>query len=584
MSIVKLHKATLCGLRSEKDQVLSDLQELGCLHIIPLADGGRGMDGPSNSRAREALKYLESCPQQRRQVKLSRRFDAERVEFAVLGIKEKIQNLEDERDFLLFRIGEVQPFGYFEYPPLEELDRHRLWFYVLNHYRLKDMPEDVPWSIVNRDQRHTYIVVISPEEPTDIPGQRARVGSKSLNELEKRLEEVEIVIDELQAERYSLTRWRELFEKNVNRLEDYESLRKVARQTFETEELFALQAWLPTEKSAELREYALKERLALTLEEPQEDELPPTLLDNPPTLASGENLLTFYMTPNYWLSDPSVVIFFSFILFFAMIMSDAGYGILLCIIALLYWKKMGLSENGRKLRILFGALAVATVVWGILVGSFFGYTPPEGSLLSHVHVLELQNFDGMMKLTILIGAGQVMVGNAISAWQKRGSLAMLAPLGWILVILGALVLGFGGGTGTLWGDFGIGLMSAGGAAILLFAGAGESYGKRLFAGLKDLTRITSAFGDVLSYLRLFALGLASSSLAIAFNGLASQAYESTPGLGLLFAILILLIGHGLNFILALVSSVVHGLRLNLIEFLNWSIPEEGKPFRAFRKK
>jgi V/A-type H+/Na+-transporting ATPase subunit I len=103
-------------------------------------------------------------------------------------------------------------------------------------------------------------------------------------------------------------------------------------------------------------------------------------------------------------------------------------------------------------------------------------------------------------------------------------------------------------------------------------------------GLAALTNITKLFGDVLSYLRLFALGLASASLALTFNDLARQVAQENPGLGLLLSLLILLVGHLLNILLSLMSGVVHGLRLNFIEFYNWGLSDEGYPFRAFSKK
>jgi V/A-type H+-transporting ATPase subunit I len=106
---------------------------------------------------------------------------------------------------------------------------------------------------------------------------------------------------------------------------------------------------------------------------------------------------------------------------------------------------------------------------------------------------------------------------------------------------------------------------------------------RLLDGLRALTGVTRVFGDVLSYLRLFALGLASASLALTFNDLARQAGQ-VQGLGLLFAILILFVGHLLNLLLALMSGVVHGLRLNYIEFYNWALSGEGYAFKPFRKK
>lgn len=120
--------------------------------------------------------------------------------------------------------------------------------------------------------------------------------------------------------------------------------------------------------------------------------------------------------------------------------------------------------------------------------------------------------------------------------------------------------------------------------MLLFTGVTGSVWKRLLMGLKGLARISGAFGDTLSYLRLFALGLASASLAMTFNDLAKQVGDAVPGIGFLFSLLIIVLGHGLNLLLAFASGIIHGLRLNFIEFFNWGMPEEGRPFRAFERK
>jgi V/A-type H+-transporting ATPase subunit I len=106
---------------------------------------------------------------------------------------------------------------------------------------------------------------------------------------------------------------------------------------------------------------------------------------------------------------------------------------------------------------------------------------------------------------------------------------------------------------------------------------------RLFEGLEALAHSTKAFGDVLSYLRLFALGLAAFKLAEVFNELAHAAFD-VPGVGMLLGILILVAGHGLNLAMGIMSGVVHSLRLNLIEFLSWSLPEEGRTFAPFQTK
>jgi V/A-type H+-transporting ATPase subunit I len=107
---------------------------------------------------------------------------------------------------------------------------------------------------------------------------------------------------------------------------------------------------------------------------------------------------------------------------------------------------------------------------------------------------------------------------------------------------------------------------------------------RVLDGLKALTGVMGMFGDVLSYMRLFALGLASASLALTFNDLAMQIRDAVPGLGLLLGLLLLLLGHAINLGLAIMSGVVHGLRLNFIEFYKWGMPGEGKAFQKFARK
>jgi V/A-type H+-transporting ATPase subunit I len=106
---------------------------------------------------------------------------------------------------------------------------------------------------------------------------------------------------------------------------------------------------------------------------------------------------------------------------------------------------------------------------------------------------------------------------------------------------------------------------------------------RLVDGLKGLTELSKAFGDVLSYLRLFALGLASIKLAEAFNDLAGKSL-AFKGVGILLAFVVLLIGHGINLIMGIMGGIVHGLRLNVIEFFNWGLRDEGEQYQVFAVK
>jgi len=336
-----------------------------------------------------------------------------------------------------------------------------------------------------------------------------------------------------------------------------------------------------------LQQYADEKALVFETAEPQPEETPPTLMQNPPRLAGGQDLVSFYTTPRYWLWDPSMIVFFSFALFFAMIFADVGYSATLGIIVAVLWKKMGHSDAGRRFRILLATLVAAGVIYGVIVGSYFGISPAEGSLAAKLNIIDMMNFNLMMQLSIILGVFHLVVANAVTAWHFRRSIRAAVPLAWVFIFLGAVTLWQAvshGETLVFLKPYGITAMVLGLVGVVLFSSPEGPLWKRLLKGLGGLTGLSNAFGDALSYLRLFALGLASASLASTFNGMAGQVKEALPGIGILFALLIALLGHTLNFVLSLSSGFIHGLRLNYIEFFRWSISEEGHPFKAFARK
>lgn len=587
MSIVKLKKVTFVGLVEEKGKVLEDLQDIGCLHLIPVAaekSSAPGEAGPS-PKAQEALKFLLEYSHRWRQSTLMEKFDPVKVEKRSLEIKQRLLDLQDEKDFLVERIENLSPWGEFEFPPAKELKNLKLWFYIVPHQQMKEIETGgLSWVEVNRDNRFRYIVIISETEPERMPVPRVRTGDKSRRELEERLEDVEMEIEDLQSERGALSRWILLFIRNLNRLEDSAALAYAKTFTCDLAPLFALQGWSPADKIDELDSYASQNGIVIEVRMPDPGEEVPTQLDNPPAFRGGENLVTFYQTPGYWTWDPSSVVFVSFALFFAMILSDAGYGALLGAILALNWQKMGRSDSGRRWRGVFASLVGASIVWGALVGGYFGVSPSPGSFLGKLKVFDMNDTATMMPVAIVIGMVHIALANLMDAIRLGRVQRALAPFGWTIGILGValLVAGKQFALNTL-ANIGAVVLAGGLLLAFLFSGAGKRPLKRLFSGFGALTKIPSLFGDVLSYLRLFALGLASGALAMAFNNLASEAKGESVGFGLLLALLILLIGHGLNFLLAIVGGFVHGLRLNVIEFFKYGLTEEGHAYFLFKR-
>ena len=602
MSIIALSKVTVYGHIADKPQVLEDLQDMGCLHLLSLnPDYEVGRRGGPSSEAREALQFLLSCPRRRKQMVLTRDFDPVVVEQEALILKRQIKALEDERDFLTGRIAAVKPWGDFHLPPREDLVLLRLWFYLIPHYLMKELEHEEKeqeladnrmwWEVVKEDHRFKYVVLVSRHQPAPevMPVPRERLGSKPLSWLEQRLEEVEIALEDLQAERESMTKWCALYARNLHQLEDRAARNEAAQHTHDDAPLFALQAWAPAHERDDLTAYAEGQGIAIDIQEPTPDDDPPTLMENAsPSARSGQDLVSFYMTPGYRLWDPSSVVFFSFVVFFAMILSDVGYGLLLGGVLGLYWKRLGASDGGRRFRLLLSWMVGASVVWGAMIGSYFGIAMPDTAALMSVKILDINDYGTMMLISILLGVTHLVIANVADAWCKRQSEEQFASYGWVAVLVGGFLAwlntmlppGLGGPVKLL----GILSMLGGGGAILWFTKPDDVWWKRVAGGLLGFTKISAAFGDTLSYLRLFALGLAGASLSVTFNDLAGKIDDAVPGIGMLFAIIILLFGHSLNLILSISSGFIHGLRLNFIEFFNWSVPEEGYLFRAFARK
>lgn len=587
MSITPVQKVTCYGPLADKEGFLEAIQALGVMHRIPLraAQQVAEDEGPSTD-TRRAFRFLLAAPRRRRQVHDEQRFDAEAVEQRALAIEERLHALCTERDDLLQHAEALAPWGDFAFPDPAELDGLYFWFYVVPHFRLSGLRElPHPWAVVHRDSRFSYVVVLAPEEPTGMPVARAHTGSQRLADMDVRLERVDAEIEDLEAERVRLTRWLDLFAASLNRLEDRADRRRAAEETFDEEQLFALRGWVPVDATDRLREIAREHRFAITVEPPGAEERPPTILENPPATAGGEDLVTFYMTPGYRLWDPSSAVLFSFAAFFALILSDAGYALTFGGIVALFWRRMGHSDTGRRLRRVFALLAATALAWGVAAGSYFGLSAPADSLAGTLRLVDPTRADVMMRVSILIGVGHIVMANAAECARRWPAQAALAPAGWVVALVGAtgLWLGLEAEHAAAW-QTGAAVMATGLLAVFLFAAPGTSWPRRLLSGALGLARIPRAFGDVLSYLRLFALGLATASLATTFNELAGGIAQASPGFGMLGALVVLAIGHALNFTLAVVSGFVHGLRLNYIEFFNWGLSGEGLRFRPFAKR
>ena len=195
-------------------------------------------------------------------------------------------------------------------------------------------------------------------------------------------------------------------------------------------------------RAAALRQFGADHGLAVTIAPPGPQDKPPTLLANPPALRGGEDLVSFYMTPAYHMWDPSKVVLFAFAFFFAMIIADAGYGVLLGVILWAMWKRLA-TASGRGLRGVMLTLVIFSIVYGVLLGSYCGVEPAQGSGLGALHILHANDQGMMMWLSIGVGAVHLAGANLVTAWRRGHALHALSGLGWAAIILGGLCVGLG---------------------------------------------------------------------------------------------------------------------------------------------
>ncbi len=603
MPIVPLVKMTIYGAESERDAVLDRLQRLGCVHIIDLSSTDIDADAEDDvllANARDALQFLKTAPDQRRQVRRKDQFDLEQVIGEAMQLKTQYRQLRDERDELQKAIKDLLPWGEFDLPDAAARGHVAFHFQVVAQRDTSQLEEcGRPYSVISRDAESVYVVILGDAEPDDLPGNSVQLSPRPLSQLRLRLEEVEEQLEEIRHKRSGLSRWCHLLAGALDHADDETSKAKALRQTFVANNVFALQGWIPTAATDQLVRFANENQLAIRIENSEEDDDPPTLLHNQEALAGSEGLVTFYKTPDYRAWDPSVFVFFSFAIFFAMIMADAGYGLILAAITAGLWRKLGASTSGRRTRNVLATIAGFTIAYGVLCGSYFGVTPSDDSWLARLRILDAQSQALMMPLTIIIGVIHLSVANVVMAWLHRGRATALASLGWVVVMIGATLAGVASTleSNAEWAAAKETATQAG--AVLLIAGLGavfffssqqplltisiKAHLLRLVDGAKGLTGVSSLFGDVLSYLRLFALGLSGAKLSETFNNLATESWNAA-GFGVIGAIAIVILGHALNLLLCIMSGVVHGLRLNCIEFFKWGLPDEGYSFKAFAKK
>lgn len=620
--IVKMKKVFLACSAAEKDRLLTALRDLGVLHVTPVRaaeavpDEQTARDLETTGRAIQILAGVAPRGPLPEESPLAAAREAVEIHRRSIELHNRLATLHRQ-------IDQLEIWGDVRREQIEQLAAAGVEpkFYSLPAEELPSVRAELVQPLHELSGKRWLAAVVQRNgEAAELPSSAVKIEFPPQDRPSLRAEAAEIDrrLHEDIARLHRLAHHVPAMRAEHLRLRDKAQYVAAQRGGWADEALFAVQGWLPADRAETLATDLARRgvTVAVTHRDPLEEEEPPTLVRYPRWANPIEALFKILGTiPGYREYDLSPFFMLAMPIFTAMLVGDAGYGLLFLLAGLLFGKKITARTRSRtetRLILIFGA---TTLLWGMLSGTYFGVGPYDliaaggirgaiGEAMRIPAILVCLAPDGSvddkagrdltMMIAFAIGCAHLMVAHlrqVVGLWPSQKSIAELGWVGFIFGMFTLVWLMFFSRQDrfppqvippeiTLW------LLIGSWSLIVLFCCPSRNPLKRVGLGIaNNLMSISGAFGDMLSYIRLMAVGLASYYIASAFNHLAGEMAGAMGGLGMIFSLLVLLAAHGLNVALCLVAVFAHGVRLNMLEFsTNSGVQWTGYPYAPFRSE
>lgn len=642
MAIVKMKKFTLLAFESQRAELLEKLQSFAEVEFINLQDNDflenneyfkdlskDGLDSEyaeceeKLSKAKFALNFLKEYVPQKSGLKALKEG---KVELTLKELEEKVLNsnweaifdkvkekeaefnkLDNEKTKLQATIDSLSPWESFD-ASFEDLESLKIPTFLgsipkQNEENLNSELSDCYFEIISTNNDETFFFVMCNTEQKEEVTEKLRALGFSQFKSEEKVAPLKTIHDsmdriaKIDSEKFFIKEELAAFEEEYKTLElvneYYENMtvRKEATNNFlKTENVMVIQGWIAEEDEKELVSVVNKvagDEAYITFEDVKEDEYDkvPTKLKNNEINSCFESITEMYSTPKYDEIDPTPLLTPFYLLFFGMMVADMGYGLLMILATGYALKKFKFDEGTRKFVKFFFYLGFPTIGFGAIYGAFFGDLIPSLPRLIDTN----KDITTILILSIVLGAIQIFCGLGIKAYMliKAGKpLDAFYDVGsWVitLISLGIVLVGaFAGGVPSIVKNIAIVAMIFGMVVIVLTNGRGAgSKAAELGQGAYALYGITSYVGDLVSYTRLMALGLAGGSLAGAFNMIIGLFSSNIVAL-ILFGPLLFVFGHIFNLALSLLGAYVHTCRLQYVEYFGKFYEGGGRAFAPFK--
>lgn len=574
--IVAMKKAVVITQTQDKLPALARLRSLGVFHVQH-AQLPKGKDINTLLEAiSQVSQALSILPQQPGTSADAPKVDWEFTARHIVDLYKRKDQLAQYLQKLSLTIQQYEEWGDFDPKDFQELARKNIFagLYQLPIEALSELPRDIVVAKIAVKNKIVNCLLLA-QKKIEIGFKEIPLPQMSLADMYKRRElDSQAILDiSRQIEDQAYCR-KALQEARVNLQKELEFQEALAGEA--EEEIFSyISGFIPADSADNLIRQAKKEQWALRIDDPSPQDNVPVLLRNPAWVAIISPVFKFLeILPGYRELDSSLCFLIFFSIFFGILIGDAGYGLLYFVITFFFHRNALKSHKKTSGFFLFYILSFCAIIWGLCTGAFFGQ---EWLLKAGYKPLipALNDEKTMQALCFLIGAVHLSIAHIWRAVLKCPALNALADIGWICVLwvcfftAKLLILG------QAFPPFGVWLLAFGLALVVLFTDPQKNILKGIASGLGTVAlSLMNNFTDVVSYIRLFAVGLAGIAIADAFNSMAHSVGRANV-FSLILAVLILLVGHTLGAVLGPVSVLVHGIRLNVLEFsghahISWS--------------
>ena len=580
--IVKMKKVMLLALESDSRNALEELRNAGVMQIdrAEQCSNDTLLITENRNRAERILAELEK--QESQQAESSHLSGAEILDQAASAI-EKRTSAEGEADKLRRRLARLEPWGSFKKAAIEELRAQGVTVPLCegddDKLAAAEKLEDFCCRKISAEGRTNYFVLIGTGEPDQelFPGiVLAEDDDPEL--LKGKLAAACAAAESAQKELKVLGRYCNVLKKEIDSYNASLEFQEAVDSLTAAGPVVYLSGFVPEPSIDILRNAAVKNGWGLVIDDPAEDDNVPVLLKDNRITRIIKPLFDFLgVLPGYREMDVTGGVLIFFTIFYAMIIGDAGYGMLFLIAALgakVAFKKKAALRTPLNMLIL---LSTATIIWGALSGSWFGISGIPGIKWLTDPATKDKN---VQFFCFLLAFAQLAMGRVWRAVHEGGIRSYIRHIGWAAIIFGNFILTL---KIIVWqGAFPVWMYWVYGVGLLMVMLADVNW-KDPADCFQFPFNVIGSFTDVLSYIRLFAVGMAGGCIASSFNGMGVDIFKASCWF-IPFGVLAILCGHVLNIALGFMSVLVHGVRLNTLEFsnhtgLSWS----GQKFKPFKK-